>query len=189
MRRFKRSMKTVLAVAVVLMALMSTPLASADSAAQQDISAIHRRLAQEVRHQLLLLPYYGVFDNLEYEVQGVDTVALSGQVTRPSLKSDAESVIRRMEGVGKVVNKIEVLPVSPSDDRIRVAVYRAIYSKPGLDKYGLRAVPPIHIIVKNGSVTLVGVVANEADKNLAGITAQGVPGTFGVTNNLMVEKI
>lgn len=188
MRSYNGSMKTMLAITLVPVILVSAHLASANSAAQRDVGAIHRRLAQEARHQLLLLPYYSVFDNLEYEVQGIDTVILSGQVTRPSLKSDAESVIRRMEGVGKVVNKIEVLPVSPSDDRIRLAVYRAVYSKAGLDKYGLRAVPPIHIIVKNGSVTLVGVVANEADKDLAGITAQGVPGTLTVTNNLTVEK-
>ena len=171
-----------------LFASASSLSVSAAHAAQQDLKAIHKRLVQEVRHELLLLPYYGVFDNLEFSVGGVDTVVLSGQVTRPTLKSDAESVVRRLEGVGKVVNKIEVLPVSINDDKIRMAMYRAIYSKPGLDKYALRAVPPIHIIVKNGEVTLVGVVANEADKNLAGITAQGVPGTFRVTNNLTVEK-
>jgi hyperosmotically inducible protein len=190
MRRFEGSSKAMLAVAITaaLLAFGLALPASGKAAAQQDVKAIHKRLAQEVRHELLLLPYYGVFDNLMYEVQGVDTVVLFGEVTRPTLKSDAESVIRRLEGVGKVVDKIEVLPLSPSDDKIRIAVYHAIYSKPGLDRYALRAVPPIHIIVKNGNVTLVGVVANEGDKNLAGIAAQGVPGSFSVTNNLQLEK-
>ncbi len=176
------------ALASVLIAAATPYSPSAVLSSQQDQKGIHNRLIQEVRHQLLLLPYYGVFDNLEYSVQGVDTVVLTGQVVRPTLKSDAESTIRRLEGVGKVVNEIEVLPYSSDDDKIRMAEYRAVYSKPGLEKYAVRAVPPIHIIVKNGDVTLVGVVANEADKNLAGIAAQAVPGTFHVTNNLRVES-
>ena len=122
-----------------------------------------------------MLPYYGVFDNLAYRVDG-DTVTLMGQVTRPTLKSDAENVVKRIEGVERVVNHIEVLPLSPNDDRIRIAVYRAIYGQTGLDRYALQAVPPIHIIVNNGNVTLEGVVASETDKNLANIRANGVPG-------------
>ena len=150
-------------------------------------SGVNNRLAQEVRHQLLMLPYYNVFDNLEFQVQG-DTVSLKGQVTRPSLKSDAEDAVRRLEGVKKIINEIEVLPVSPDDDRIRIAEYRAIYSKEPLQmKYGVRSVPPIHIIVKNGNVTLEGVVDGQADKDLAGIAANGVPGVFSVKNNLRVE--
>ncbi len=145
------------------------------------------RLVREVRHELRLLPYYSVFDNLEFRVNGYQ-VELFGQVVRPTLKSDAEAVVRRIEGVESVVNKIEVLPLSPNDDRIRLAVYRAIYGYPGLDRYGLQAVPSIHIIVKNGNVTLVGVTANQADKNIAGIQANGVSGVFSVTNNLKVEK-
>ncbi len=113
---------------------------------------------------------------------------LHGQVTRPALKDDSERAVRGIEGAGKIVNQIEVLPLSPNDDRIRLAAYRAIFGKPGLDRYALRAVPPIHIIVKNGNITLVGVVASEADKNEAGIYANGVPGVFSVTNNLRVEK-
>jgi hyperosmotically inducible protein len=144
-------------------------------------------LVEEVRHQLVMLPYYGVFDNLEFRIEG-DTVVLSGQVTRPTLKSDAERVVKRLESVSKVVNNIEVLPVSPNDDNIRLAAYRAIFSKPGLDRYAHRAVPPIHIIVKNGNITLVGVVASEADKNLAGIAAQGVSGAFNVENKLTAER-
>ena len=159
---------------------------NAQAQTKQDITSVHARLTKEVRHALIMIPNYNLFDNFEFEISGVDTVTLYGQVTRPTLKSDAEHAVRNIEGVGKIVNKIEVLPVSPTDERIRNAAYRAIFSKPGLDLYALRAVPPIHIIVKNGSITLVGVVANEMDKNLAGIAAREVPGTFSVTNNLRV---
>jgi hyperosmotically inducible protein len=144
------------------------------------------RLTKETRHELVMLPYYGVFDNLAYRVNG-DEVELFGQVTRPTLKSDAERVVKGIEGVERVVNKIEVLPVSPDDDRIRLAVYRAIYGHTALNRYGLQAVPPIHIIVKNGHVTLEGVVATEMDKNIANIQTNSVPGVFSVTNNLRVE--
>ncbi len=145
------------------------------------------RLVKEVRHELVMLPYYNVFDNLAYKVDG-STVTLMGQVTRPTLKSDAERVVKGIEGVEKVVNKIEVLPVSPNDDRIRMAVYRAIYGQAALQRYSLQAVPPIHIIVNNGNVTLEGVVSAEADKNIANVQANGVAGVFGVKNNLRVEK-
>jgi hyperosmotically inducible protein len=145
------------------------------------------RITREVRHELVMLPYYGVFDNLAYRVDG-STVTLMGQVTRPTLKSDAENVVKRIEGVEHVNNQIEVLPVSPNDDRIRRAVFRAIYSDPTMDRYAIQAVPPIHIIVKNGNVSLEGVVATEADKNIAGSRANGVSGVFSVKNNLRVEK-
>jgi len=145
------------------------------------------RLAKEVRHELVMLPYYGVFDNLAFRVDG-NTVTLLGQVTRPTLKSSAENVVKDIEGVTRVVNNIEVLPVSPDDDRIRVALYRAIYGQTALNRYSMQAVPPIHIIVKNGNATLEGVVSNEGDKNIANIQAQGVPGVFKVANNLRVEK-
>jgi hyperosmotically inducible protein len=145
------------------------------------------RISREVRHELVMLPYYDVFDNLTYRVDG-SRVTLSGEVTRPTLKSDAENVVKKIEGVEAVDNQIEVLPVSPNDDRIRRATYRAIYSKAALQRYQLGAVPPIHIIVKNGNITLEGVVANEGDKNLAGLAAKGVHGAFGVTNDLRVEK-
>ncbi len=146
-----------------------------------------QRIIREVRHQLVTLPYYTVFDNLSYKVAG-DTVTLEGQVVRPTLKSDAERVVKSIEGVETVVNNIEVLPLSPNDDRIRRAVYRSIYSKPGLDQYSMRAVPTIHIIVKNGHVTLTGAVAREMDKQQAGIAANTVSGVFSVTNNLNVDK-
>jgi len=146
-----------------------------------------QRIEREVLHELTMLPYYDVFDNLSFQVNG-STVTLMGQVTRPTLKSDAENVVKRIEGVDRVVNNIEVLPLSPNDDRIRVAVYRAIYGHTALQRYGLRSVPPIHIIVKNGNVTLEGVVANEADKNIANVQANSVPGVFSVKNNLRVEQ-
>ena len=145
------------------------------------------RIAREVRHELVMLPYYGVFDDLAFSVNG-GTVTLLGAVTRPTLKSDAENVVKRIEGVTQVINKIEVLPLSPMDDQIRAAVYRAIYGDPALStRYGYRALPSIHIIVKNGHVTLEGVVANEADKNIANIKANGVPNVFSVENDLQVE--
>jgi hyperosmotically inducible protein len=145
------------------------------------------RIQREARHELVMLPYYGVFDNLSYRVNGA-TVELYGQVTRPTLKSDAENVVKKIEGVDRVANNIEVLPTSPDDDRIRLAEYRAIYGQTALNRYSLQAVPPIHIIVKNGHVTLEGVVATEGDKNIAGIQANSVPGVFSVTNNLRVER-
>src|SRR5258708_6577534 len=147
----------------------------------------NKSLVREVRHELVMLPYYGVFDNLAYKVDG-GTVTLMGQVTRPTLKSDAENVVKKIEGVERLVNNIEVLPLSPMDDRIRLATYRAIFSAPQLNRYAMQAVPPIHIIVKNGNVALGGVVANEGDKTVAGMKAQGVPGVFAVDNQLQVEK-
>jgi len=144
-------------------------------------------LVKEVRHQLLLLPYYSVFDNLAYKVDG-DKVTLEGQVTRPVLKSDSEAAVKSVEGVSTVVNNIEVLPLSPMDDQLRRALYRAIYSEPSLSRYAEAAVPSIHIIVKGGHVTLEGVADNETDKNLAGIRANGVPNVFSVTNNLTIAK-
>ncbi|HUJ21701.1 MAG TPA: BON domain-containing protein [Bryobacteraceae bacterium] len=145
------------------------------------------RIAKEVRHQLLMLPYYGVFDDLAFHVEG-GNVTLLGAVTRPTLKSDAANVVKRIEGVTNVVNNIEVLPISPMDDRIRIAEYRAIYGDAALStRYGYRALPSIHIIVKNGHVTLEGVVANKGDKDLINVRANGVPDVFSVTNNLEVE--
>lgn len=145
------------------------------------------RIQREVRHELLMLPYLGVFDNLAYKVDGYN-VTLFGQVTRPTLKSDAENVVKKIEGVEKVDNQIEVLPPSPMDDQLRRRLYRAIYGFPSLQKYSLGVQQPIRIIVKGGNVTLEGVVDNEGDKNTAGIRAKGVSGAFGVTNNLQVVK-
>ena len=142
-------------------------------------------IKREVRHELLSLPFYSIFDNLAYSVNGGE-VTLLGQVRQPVLKSDAENAVKGIEGVESVKNNIEVLPVSPNDDQIRRAEFRAIYGDSALQRYAQGAVPPIHIIVKNGHVTLEGAVANEMDKNIAGIRANGVPGVFSVTNNLQI---
>ncbi len=143
---------------------------------------------KEVRHELVTLPYYGVFDDLAYRIDG-NNVTLFGVVTRPTLKSDAENVVKRIEGVGQVINQIKVLPPSPMDDQLRRAEFRAIYGGGQLaTRYAYQAVPSIHILVDNGHVTLAGVVDSEMDKNIAGIQAKGVPNVFSVDNNLRVVK-
>jgi hyperosmotically inducible protein len=143
-------------------------------------------LADAVRHELVMLPYYSVFDDLQFNVDN-GTVTLAGDVTRPILKSDAENVVKRVAGVTNVVNNIKVLPPSSFDNRIRVATYRSVFGFAGLYRYAMGANPSIHIIVDNGHVTLKGVVSNQGDKNLAYIRANGVPGVFSVTNDLMVQ--
>jgi hyperosmotically inducible protein len=145
------------------------------------------RIVREVRHQLLMLPYYGVFDDLAFKVDG-SSVTLEGAVTRPTLKSDAENVVKRVEGVTGVINEITVLPLSSMDDQIRRQAYRTIYGDPSLSiRYGYRALPSIHIIVANGHLTLEGVVANQADKDLINVRANSIPNVFSVTNDLQVE--
>ena len=149
-------------------------------------SADEARLVKEVRHELVRLPYYTVFDDLGFQVTG-STVTLVGQVTQPVLKDDAGRAVKRVEGVTSVMNNIEVLPLSPNDDRIRRGVYRAIYGDPSLGtRYGFQSLPSIHIIVKNGNVRLEGVVA-EMDRTIAGIKANQVPGAFKIQNDLRVE--
>ena len=179
---------TILSMTILSMAAPASPTIQnnqpAGALSQKSIDRIYK----EVRHELVMLPYYGVFDNLAYKVDSDGTVTLLGQVSRPTLKSDAENAVKHIEGVEKVVNNIEVLPTSINDDRIRRAAYRAIYGNSVLSQYQLRAVPPIHIIVKNGNITLEGVVARQMDKQIAGIQANGVHGVFSVTNNLVVEE-
>jgi hyperosmotically inducible protein len=145
------------------------------------------RIQREVRHELVTLSRYGVFDNIGYRVDGTQ-VTLVGQVTQPVLKDDAGSAVKGIEGVTQVNNNIEVLPLSPMDDGIRRAVYRAIYGDSSLSRYAFQAVPSIHIIVKNGDVTLEGAVANDFDKNLANTRANTVGGVFAVTNHLQVDS-
>jgi len=153
----------------------------------RDSAGYETWLTHQVRHELVMLPFYSVFDNLQYRVEG-GKVTLLGQVTRPNIKSDAESAVKHIEGVEAVDNQIQVLPTSFNDDRIRRATFRAIYSYPTLQMYALRSVPTIHIIVDNGHVTLEGSVARESDKDVAGIRANAVPGAFSVTNNLHVDN-
>jgi hyperosmotically inducible periplasmic protein len=157
------------------------------SIAQNQEPKVQQNLIKEIRHQLVLLPWYSVFDNLSFKIEG-SKVILLGQVVRPTLKPDAEAAVKSIEGVSSVQNDIEVLPNSPMDNQLRRAVYRAIYSEPGLSRYAQSAVPSIHIIVKNGNVTLEGVADNETDKNLAGLRANGVPNVFSVKNNLVVSS-
>jgi len=146
-------------------------------------------LARQVRHQLVMIPYYSVFDDLNYSVDSsTGVVTLSGAVTWPVVKDDAVKSVKHVPGVTQVVDNIRVLPLSPFDNRIRAAEYRSIYGFGGLYRYGLGTQPSIHIIVDNGHVTLTGVVDNQGDKDIANIRANSVPGVFSVTNNLRVAE-
>jgi hyperosmotically inducible periplasmic protein len=182
--KWKKEMKAMkrigLAAATLVLALSGSLMASVNNHKGRD-------LQDAVRHEIVMLPYYNIFDDLAYRVDPDGHVTLYGQVTRPTLRSDAQNVVKNLEGVTGVTNNIEVLPLSPYDDRIRIAVARAIYGYGPLQRYALGAQPPIHIIVKNGNVTLQGVVANEFDRNVANIRANGVGGVFSVTNKLQVE--
>jgi hyperosmotically inducible periplasmic protein len=170
---------------VAIVAVFSLAALGVAQDRDQPSARSQERITREVRHELLMLPYFGVFDSIAFKVDG-GTVTLLGQVVRPSLKSDAENVVKRIEGVEKVDNQIEILPPSPMDDGLRLRLYRAIYGYPALEKYALGVQKPIRIIVKNGRVALEGVIDNDADKNLAGVRANTVPGIFAVTNNLQV---
>jgi hyperosmotically inducible periplasmic protein len=166
-----------------LLALFCLSVAAQDN--NKGSAQSQERIIREVRHELLMLPYFGVFDYIAFKVDG-GTVTLLGQVVRPVLKSDAENAVKRIEGVDHVNNEIEVLPPSSMDDRIRIQLFHAIYGFPSLEKYALGVQKPIRIIVKNGHVTLEGVVDNQADKDLVNVRARTVPGTFSVDNNLQV---
>lgn len=170
---------------IVLASLFA--LVTLGAAQDQPSAKSQERIIKEVRHELLMLPYFGVFDYIAYKVDG-STVTLLGSVVRPVTKSDAQNSIKRIEGVEKVDNQIDVLPPSSMDDRLRQRLFRAIYQYPALQRYELGVQKPIRIIVKNAHVTLEGVVDTEADKNLVGIRANGVSGIFSVTNNLQVAK-
>lgn len=176
-----------LILSISLFSLLSLNTAAQDAQPDQPSSKAQERIIKQVRHELLMLPYFGVFDNIAYKVEGYN-VTLMGQVVRPVNRSDAESAVKHIEGVEKVDNQIEVLPASPMDDRLRRQLFRAIYRYPALERYSLGVQKPIRIIVKNGHVALEGVVDSEGDKNLVGIRANGVPGIFSVDNHLQVEK-
>ena len=178
-------MKKFLIVFASLLSIL--PLTAMAQNAQREEPKSQDRITREVRHELLMLPYFGVFDYIAFRVEG-STVTLLGQVLRPSLKSDAENAVKHIEGVEKINNQIETLPPSSADDQIRIALFRAIYQYPSLQKYELGVQKPIRIIVKNGHVALEGVVDSQADKDLVGIRAKGVPGTFSVDNNLQVAE-
>lgn len=175
MTKIKSKLMSVLAIGVLA---ASVAVAGAATPGSQGTTA-------KIHKELVTLPYYGVFDNLAYKVDG-DTVTLSGQVRRPSTRQDAERRVARIEGVDHVINQIEVLPVSGFDDSIRVRAYRAVFRSGGLYRYALGSNPSIHIVVKNGHVTLEGVVSNQMDSQLAYMAARGVSGVFSVANNLRV---
>jgi hyperosmotically inducible protein len=170
-----------------LLGVVSCAVMVAAHAQTEAKSRAEERIVKEVRHEILTLPFFGVFDNITYKVEGYK-VTLMGQASRPSLKKDIENVVKKIEGVEQVDNQIEVLPTSNMDDQLRVALYRAIYGYPSLERYAMPVNRPIRIIVKNGHVTLEGVVDNEGDKNLVNMRANSVSNVFSVTNNLRVVK-
>jgi hyperosmotically inducible protein len=186
---FKQYRKRLLEITlpVLLLGLVQSGIASTNNAtAPAGFSKQASTLIDKVRHELVMLPFYGVFDNLSFAVQDSSTVVLTGQAVRPILKSDAEAVVRRIKGVSKVVNNIEVLPLSRFDDVIRLRVYRAIYGRSGFEKYAIQANAPIKIIVKNGNIKLEGMIGSRMDKTIAVMAARSVPGAFSVVDNLKI---
>lgn len=183
----KRRLRTLAIASMMIFVFM--PAVARDSLAKGFQKDTRAHIIKEIRHELATLPYYGVFDWLEFEVRPDNTVVLRGQVVRPSTKSDAEARVREIEGIAQVANEIEVLPASPQDDRLRLALYRALYNwNSPLFRYATQAVPPIHIIINRGRATLKGVVATKSDSDLAYLRARGVPGLFDVKNELQVES-
>jgi hyperosmotically inducible protein len=182
MRTIKKGILAIVAgIAITASAAIAAPVTSG----QPELA--DQQVSKKVRKELVTLPYYGVFDNLAYKVEG-STVILYGQVVRPSTRQDAEHRVARISGVERVVNNIEVLPLSSFDDSVRVSTYRTLFRSGGLYRYAMGANPSIHIVVKGGHVTLEGVVSNEADSQLAYMAASGVSGVFSVTNNLRTER-
>ena len=183
----KKWVTSLVAVLVLLFGLAG--IAEASIPGGKDAAANNGQLsslAKKVRYNLITLPYLSVFDNLNCIVEDSGTVVLAGQVIRPTLKKDAEAVVRSVPGVKEVVNSIEVLPESPYDDAIRLKTYRAIYLKGGFERYAIQATLPVRIIVKNGHVTLDGVVGTPLDKKIAEMAAKSVSGALSVTDNLTV---
>ncbi|HWC78215.1 MAG TPA: BON domain-containing protein [Blastocatellia bacterium] len=173
-------------VAMAASVALASTMALAGTASAQE-AGFSPEMMRKVRKELVTLPYYGVFDNLAFDVNG-NVVTLYGQVRRPTTRSDAERRVKKIKGVSQVVNNIEVLPLSSFDDTIRARTYRAIFRTGSLYRYAQGTNPSIHIIVNRGRVTLEGVVSNRTDRNLASIAANGVPGVFSVTNNLKVAS-
>lgn len=185
MKKLRTLWMSLLFVAAVAVAPRAIAVPSQENQHKRSEEKYRERLIKQVRHELVMLPWYSVFDNLAFRIDR-DRVTLLGQVTRPVLKSDAEAVVKRIEGVASVKNDIEVLPLSPMDDQLRRAEFRAIYGEAGMQRYANQPIPAIHIIVKNGNVTLEGVVDTEMDRNIANLRANQVPNVFSVKNNLVV---
>jgi len=185
----KKAMQWVLIAALTLgSASLATALpAEPDNDSRLSVAQSQDRIVRDVRHELVMLPWLSVFDNLNYKVDG-STVTLLGEVRNAVLKDEAQAAVKHIEGVEQVNNNIEILPVSFNDDRIRRQMARELFRDPRLFVYSLQSVPPIHIVVKNGHVTLEGVVRDQGDKDVAGIRANSVPGVFSVENHLQVER-
>jgi hyperosmotically inducible periplasmic protein len=187
----KKGLNTFLSAVLALGTTGLAFAASVDQPSQQITNSanarLEQRLSSEVRHELNMIPQFTVFDNLAYRVDG-GTVTLFGQVRDAIVKDSAEARVKHLEGVERVDNQIEILPASFNDDRIRRRVASAVFNDSRLFNYGIQTVPPIHIIVKNGHVNLVGMVRTQADKDDAFIRANGVSGVFSVENNLQVEQ-
>lgn len=169
----------------VFVGMIPASIASVKTSKGQNMPA--EGLAEKVRHEIIMLADFGVFDNLNFSLVNNDTVVLTGQVVRPLLKADAEIAVSRIPGISKVENKIEVLPLSRSDDAIRKRAYRAVYLAPDFEKYAIQAIPPIRIIVKNGNITLLGVVNDPIDKTKAEMAAKTISNVFSVTDNLRID--
>ncbi|HZH29583.1 MAG TPA: BON domain-containing protein [Pyrinomonadaceae bacterium] len=183
-----KTFKNRLAAFALLFALAATGASvEASALTEKGRGSDTQQISKRVRRELVTLPYYGVFDNLAYKVEG-DIVTLYGQVVRPTTRSDAARRVARIKGVGRVVNNIEVLPLSSFDDSIRAEAYRSIFNTSSLYRYAMGANPSIHIVVNRGHLTLEGVVGNRMDKQLAEFAARGIPGVFSVTNNLIAER-
>lgn len=179
-------MKSIRLALITIAAIAVLGVVPAIGQRSRSIAVNNPLLSRRVRHELVTLPYYGVFDNLGYSING-STVVLYGEVVRPTTRSSAENRVKRLAGVSRVVNNIKVLPLSGFDDNIRVATYRSLARTGGLYRYLQGANPSIHIVVDRGHVTLEGVVSNNGDRTLANMAARQVPGTFSVTNNLRIE--
>ena len=178
--------KLMIALTMIALSPALGQIAFATAAPQAALSA---RVIKQVRHELATLPYYGVFDWLEFEVRPDNAVVLRGQVVKPVTKSDAEARVKDIDGVSNVVNEIEVLPLSPQDDRLRRALYRKLYGYDSpLFRYAVQSIPSIHIIVDHGRATLKGVVSSKGDAQLAYMRARSVPGLFDVKNELQIES-
>lgn len=161
-------------------------LALAQARLMEASTAASKRMAEKVRHELVMMPWYGVFDHIRFSTDG-QTVTLMGEVLRPTLRFEADNRVKAIEGVERVDNQIRVLPLSPMDDRIRLAAYRTLFSNPMLSRYSWGALPSLHLIVEHGNLTLYGTVASEAERNVAGILAGGIPGVFTVKNEITVQ--
>jgi hyperosmotically inducible periplasmic protein len=190
MNMFKRCTKQIPGIGLALLLFVfvgTSPASNTDVRKSNSQNKQITTLTQKVRHELVMLSDLGVFDNLSFTVANANTVVLTGQVVRPLLKADAETAVSRIPGISKVENNIEVLPLSSSDDSIRERAYRAVYRMPDFEKYAIQATPPIRIIVKNGTITLEGVVNDMIDKTKAAMAAKLVPGVFSVRDDLRID--